>query len=217
MQEFWGIAPKPPTLMKETTFFTLHGIKLRWVQISLRGKVDVYQPSCPSFLCDRKEPIKINHACGCFSHPGEGNFSPVVLEGAIISDDKDNGGNEIFNVKNDRSCRTACMFVTRPDSMGMLQLLDRLSTTTGLRKSIEKCHKHVNKNGGFTVCGTIARGEIQDASDEQVKIASEKTACRICYSQPTKLGVLRDANCLKLKFTCSMPSASMPALSTAGT
>jgi hypothetical protein len=212
MQLFPTVPPKPPTLANETTFFVLHHVKLRWVQAELVGKGDVFPASCTSFLCDRKEPLRTNGACGCFSHSAKGNFSPVVLEGNILSENNDEGDDETFNIKKDRSCRTTCMFITQPDAMGIWQQSDRLSlTNTGLRASIKECCKHVNKNHGFTLCGTVARGEVQDASDEQAKVASDKIAHHICYSQPAKYALLKDAECVKLKF---IHSSTLPATST---
>lgn len=208
MQLFPTVVPKPPTLANETTFFILHGVKLRWVQTELRGKGDVQPASCPSFLCDRQEPLRINHACGCFSHSTKGNFSPVVLEGTIISDDSKNEENKRFSVKNDRSYRTTCMFITRPDSIGILQKLDRLKLTTDLRASVKKCYEYINGHGGFTLCGTITRGEVQDASDENVMVASEKITYHVCYSQPTQLKLLHDIGYRKLKFIYSPPSVT---------
>ena len=201
MQNFPSVVPKPPTLANETTFFVFRNIKVRWVQVDLRGKGDVYPASCPSFLCDRQEPFRSNHACGCFSHAGKGTFSPVVLEGTIIS-------NENFNVKNDRSYRTTCMFIFRPDSIGLLHKNERLELTTDLRASVKKCYQHINDNGGFTICGSITRGEIRDASDEQVMVASEKITHHICYSQPTDMSLLTDTNYMALKFTYKKPTAS---------
>jgi len=197
--------PKAPTLANETTFFVLHGLKLRWVQTEVRGKGDIFPPSCPSYLCDRKEPQKVTNACGCFSHSLRGNLSPVVLEGTIISDDTSSGSDKMFTVIRDRSFKTTLMFIESPDSLGISQHTDRLISTKGIRKSVEKCYKYINTNGGFTVCGSITRGEIQDASEAMAKIASEQTNYHICYSQPTQLSVLKDPEYKKLKFNYSVP------------
>jgi hypothetical protein len=199
---FWPLSrhlqPWPTKL-----FFLLRNLKLRWVGVDIRGKGDVFLPSCTSFLCDRKEPLRTNHACGCFSHLAKGNLSRVVLEGTIICDE--------FTARKDRSYRTTRMFVRLPDSMGILQQAERLAHTTNIRKSIKKCYDFINSHGGFTVCGSITRGEMQDSSETQTaKVASERVSDHVCYSQPTQLRIILTNEYKRLKFVYT-PSNDPPA------
>jgi hypothetical protein len=203
MENFPVVVPTPPSLANETTFFLLHNLKLRWVAVDMRGKGDVFLPSCTSFLCDRKEPLRTNHACGCFSHSAKGNLSPVVLEVTIICDE--------FTARKDRSYRTTRMFVRLPDSIGILQQAERLAHTTNIRKSVKKCYDFINSHGGFTVCESITRGEIQDSSETQAaKVASERVTYHVCYSQPTQLHILDTNEYKRLKFVYT-PSDEHPA------
>ena len=97
------------------------------------------------------------------------------------------------------------MFINRPDGMGILQQSERLQHTPAIRKCVTECCNYINNHNGFTVCGSIARGEVQDASEQQSKVASEKVSYRICYSQATQLKVFERAEYKKLKFTYTMP------------
>jgi hypothetical protein len=70
-----------------------------------------------------------------------------------------------LSIHPDCSYRTTQMFINSPDSMGILQQTKQLAYTYNIRSSVKKCYQDINRHGEFTVCDSITRGEIQDASD----------------------------------------------------
>ena len=41
----------------------------------------------------------------------------------------------------------------------------RSSQNRNLRKAVKDCYEHINKKGGFTVAGTLSKGQVRDVSD----------------------------------------------------
>jgi hypothetical protein len=203
----------PPTQGNETTFFHLSGMMLRFTSVQLIGKGDGEPPSCAGFFCDRKEPLKISHSCGCFTHAAQGNLSSVVLATDVISDlSKDQ--TKWFRIDSNRSFLMTTMFITSPESIGILQQQLRQSENNKVRKAVRECFEHINTGdrGGFTISGIITRGETHDASDQTQLIFSETVTYHATYIQPTKLEVLEQEAFVKLKYEYIPPTKDPPAI-----
>jgi hypothetical protein len=202
----------PPTQGNETTFFHLSRIMLRFTSVQLIGKGDGEPPSCAGFFCDRKEPLKISHSCGCFSHAAQGNLSSVVVETDVISDlSKDQ--TKWFRIDSNRSFLMTTMFITSPESIGILQQQLRQGENNKVRKAVRECFEHINtgSRGGFTISGIITRGKTHDASDQTQVIFSENVTHHATYIQPTKLEVLKQEAFVELKYEY-IPPADPPAI-----
>lgn len=188
--------PRHPSEANETNSFLIHSQTMSFASVDLRGKGDINPPSCPSFLCDRKDPLRGNRSCGCFTHPTTGNLSPVVLECTVS-----NG--TMFKVPFCCSYRTTRMFVVNPESIGILQREERVCQVRKIRTAVKACAEYVNANGGWTICGTITRGEAQDVSDPHKKVASERVTFHLATIIPTNQAILKEQNYARLKYRYS--------------
>jgi hypothetical protein len=54
---------KLPSSPKEELFFHYSGVEVSFHSVELRG--DIKKPSCGGYLCDRTQPYKVTHTCGC--------------------------------------------------------------------------------------------------------------------------------------------------------
>jgi hypothetical protein len=178
------ILPHPPAEINEATCFLIHNKTVIFKSIELRGKGDMEPPSCSSFLCDRKEPLKVNKCCCCFNRPVMGNLSPVVMESTVIV-----GHNDSIIVHYHRSYRTTLLFINNPETIGMLQPEDRIIQFRAYGFCVQKCYTYINSNGGFTIGGYIQRGESVDQSDTTEKIASLRPTFHLTYIMPTDIHI----------------------------
>ena len=201
-----NIPISPPTQGNETTFFHLNSMMLRFTSVHLIGKGDGEPPSCAGFFCDQKEPLKMNHSCGCFSHAAQGNLSSVVLETDLISDLSEDE-TKWFKIDSNRSFLMTTMFIISPESIGILQQQLRISEMHKIRKAVKECFEYINiGGGGFTVSGIITRGEAHDASDPTQLIFSENVTYHATYIQPTNLEILKQETFVRLKYQFIPPA-----------
>jgi hypothetical protein len=191
-----NILPHPPAEINEATSFLIHNKTVIFKSIELRGKGDISPPSCSSFLCDRKEPLKVNKCCCCFNRPVMGNLSPVVMESTVIIGHTD----DIMIVHYNRSYRTTLLFLNNPETIGMLQPEDRIIQFRAYGKCVQECYTYINTNGGFTVGGYIQRGESIDQSDPTEKIASLRPTFHVTYLMPTNFSIRERPEYNILKF-----------------
>jgi len=190
---------KHPGQGGETTFFLYHNVQIDFTRAELRGKGDMYAPSCKGLLCDKKDTQKVNSACGCFTP--ESHMSPVVLEYTIKFK-----APALFTdpLISERSYRTSRLFLKDISSLGLMQPEERYDEMKTIMACMEKCSDYINSNDGYTVCGTLSKGLVGDMSDETVKIASEKSTCHITYLMPTNIDIISNKEYENLMYNYSM-------------
>ena len=111
---------KLPSSPKEERFFHYAGVQVSFHSVELRGKGDIKKPSCGGYLCDRTQPYKVTHACGCFDISEK--LSSVVLEYSLKVQLPGLGEGSI---NFERSLRTTNLFVVSPQSLGILNADER--------------------------------------------------------------------------------------------
>jgi hypothetical protein len=178
-QELIDIQPSIPSTANETSFFLLQHQPLNFIRTELRGKGDQKQPSCSGKLCDRKDKYRSNNACGCFK--ADPNLSSGVIETSIIS--------QHFKIPNNRSLRLTNLFMKNADLLARLNPTERALHKDTLRNQVKQAAEYINNFGGFTVAGYANRGESQDASDPNDKVASERVIFHLSYCFPTNQAI----------------------------
>ena len=69
-----------------------------------------------------------------------------------------------------------------------------------LEQTVQQACAYINEHGGFTIMGTLSRGQIHDESNQAADIAAVRVVWAICYLQPTNLNILKTEEYMNLQF-----------------
>ena len=197
VEELDPIPIMKPDTGGETTFFIIKNAKVELLDITLVGKGDTYPPCCNGKFCDRMTRLKSNReACGCFAM--NAMTSSVVLEVDIKHIDENKA--HCFKANEHRSLRTTEMFI---DNLALLctnSTEQRAAYAHRLEDCVEACNDYINNNGGYTIMGTVSRGQMSDISNVNEKVASTRVTFAVSYIQPTNLGLLKEPEYRSMMF-----------------
>jgi hypothetical protein len=178
---------REPNQSGEATFFLLQNHRIALYGCEIRGTGDVNPPSCSGFACDRKDPEKPAHACGCFRNMNIGKVSPIVLEYSARFANED----KAISLNYLRSFRTTCLFIKNANTVGLnMKGGNRMVKLKETRAAIVACCEYINEHGGFTIAGTVSKGMRKDLSDTNVLVLSDIPTYNLCFLMPTNMGLL---------------------------
>ena len=186
-----------PTESQETCFFLQRKCQVNPVNVKLAGKGDIFKPNCGGVFCDRMHITERDtEKCGCFCVAASASRSSVVLQCNVYAE----APKEKFVVMKHRSYRTTVLFFHDIGLFEQSSETKRLQMRFDLEQTVQQACAYINEHGGFTIMGTLSRGQIHDESNQAADIAAVRVVWAICYLQPTNLNILKTEEYMNLQF-----------------
>jgi hypothetical protein len=167
----------------DQVYFVQHGTKVEIIRFRLMTR-DV---SCAGKACDRAKPREGNVACGCV-HDGSRSrptVGEVTVRFEVPDKEVDGGGTKRETVRGFRSLRTTYLLFDNLVEYSRMNNDGIDNAVPMQRTKIAVMSEYVNEHGGWTVAGWIRLGEVQDASNEGVKVGSETRSLHLSLLVPT--------------------------------
>lgn len=168
--------------------FCYHNQVLKIIRHEVISNFGNKRPSCGGALCDRKKDYQTNEACGCFSI-GQSNIHPVVLEYSIYMKIVELADMN-YVIDRERSLRTTKLFISGLANIGAVDFSTMIEENNKLKVAINRCVEYINRNGGFTIMGTVSLGRTRDPNNAAVMIDSDVPTYHVCYLFPSNQDVI---------------------------
>jgi len=144
--------------------------------------LNIRPTNCCGTLCDSLELFNNGHSynsCGCI-HPTSRALKSIILADLVVTP---KGDNEKFRVRNFLSKRFTSLFFKGESFFGGLDsLIPEHTIIYDVEFAMNKILQKVNESGGWTICGWLRMGQVNDNNKEaSPQVSQDKYLAGNCY------------------------------------